>query len=48
MIAKLVACRDASQAGVSEVVIVDGREARHLETATGTAIVANDRLEQGK
>ena len=48
MIAKLVACRDASLAGVGEVVIVDGRKARYLETTTGTAIVANDRLEQGR
>ena len=40
MIAKLVACREASRGGVHQVVIVDGRDVGRLETATGTAIVA--------
>ena len=47
MIAKMVACREASRAGIGEVVIADGRDARHLEMATGTTIVASDLLEPG-
>ena len=39
MIAKLVACREASLGGVRQVVILDGRDVGRLETATGTAIV---------
>jgi acetylglutamate kinase len=38
MVAKLRACRDALQAGVSEVAIVDGRDPRGLLEARGTRL----------
>jgi acetylglutamate kinase len=43
MIAKLRACRDALDAGVAEVSIVDGRDPRGFLAADGTRLVAADR-----
>ncbi len=42
MVAKLRACRDAIAAGVSEVAIVDGRDARGFVSAHGTRLGASD------
>ncbi|MBI2835458.1 MAG: acetylglutamate kinase [Acidobacteria bacterium] len=38
MVAKLIACRKAMQAGVSEVAIVDGHEARNILDLRGTRL----------
>ncbi len=42
MIAKLLACRRARQAGVAEVVVADGRDTRNIEMPIGTTIVINE------
>jgi acetylglutamate kinase len=38
MVAKLAACREALEAGVSEIIVLDGRDAANLEARRGTVI----------